>query len=231
MVLLLIPDFVSKMVIDRFLSDKGIYYSQEGEDLILERIFANQPTGFFVDVGAHHPTRFSNTYKLYLRGWKGINIDATPGSMSAFQTLRPRDTNLEIGVSDAASELTYFRFNEPALNTFSKARADLLLSTTVYTLAGTSRVQTNPLGEILKEHVPTGQTIDLLTIDVEGLDSVVLKTNDWDQFRPKVLLVEALENSLDKVLSSDVYLFLLSKKYSLFSKTFNTLIFIDSSSK
>ena len=37
-------------------------YSQEGEDLVLQRIFANYKSGFYVDVGAHHPKRFSNTF-------------------------------------------------------------------------------------------------------------------------------------------------------------------------
>ena len=52
-------------------------FSQEGEDLLIDRMFDGQSVGFYVDVGAHHPTRFSNTYLLYLRGWRGINIDAT----------------------------------------------------------------------------------------------------------------------------------------------------------
>ena len=51
-------------------------YSQEGEDLILQRIFATRERGFYVDVGAHHPQRFSNTYKFYRGGWRGINAQA-----------------------------------------------------------------------------------------------------------------------------------------------------------
>jgi len=47
-------------------------YSQEGEDMILRRIFERQSTGFYVDVGAHHPKRFSNTYFFYKKGWSGI---------------------------------------------------------------------------------------------------------------------------------------------------------------
>ena len=73
-------------------------YSQEGEDLLLRRIFEHQKIGFYVDVGAHHPFRFSNTYLLYKRGWRGINIDAMPGSMRLFRKFRPRDTNIECGV-------------------------------------------------------------------------------------------------------------------------------------
>ena len=73
-------------------------YSQDGEDMVLRKIFKNQKMGFYVDIGAHHPKRFSNTHLLYKKGWKGINIDATPGSMKLFNQLCPRDTNLELGV-------------------------------------------------------------------------------------------------------------------------------------
>ena len=57
-------------------------YSQEGEDLILSRYFDGQREGFFIDVGAFHPIRFSNTYLFYRLGWSGINIEARPGSKS-----------------------------------------------------------------------------------------------------------------------------------------------------
>src|SRR5215510_10661697 len=60
-------------------------FSQQGEDLILARLFEGQRRGFYVDVGAHHPRRFSNTFLLYRRGWRGLNIDAAPGSMRLFR--------------------------------------------------------------------------------------------------------------------------------------------------
>ena len=75
-------------------------YSQEGEDLILDRLLRRKPRGYYVDVGAFHPKKFSNTHLFYRRGWSGINIDATPGSMDEFRRVRPRDTNLEIAISD-----------------------------------------------------------------------------------------------------------------------------------
>ncbi len=82
----------------------------------MSRYFENKKTtGFYVDVGAHHPLRFSNTYKFYKRGWHGINIDAMPGSMDLFNRLRHRDINLERAVSDSKQILTYYAFNEPAL--------------------------------------------------------------------------------------------------------------------
>jgi len=68
-------------------------YSQGAEDIILASIFGNREKGFWVDVGAHHPQRFSNTYLFSLKGWTGINIDALPGSMAIFKKMRPNDIN------------------------------------------------------------------------------------------------------------------------------------------
>ena len=75
-------------------------YSQEGEDLILQRFFEKQAVGFYVDVGAHHPRRYSNTYLFYKKGWSGINIDAMPNSMKRFDKYRPRDINIEKPISE-----------------------------------------------------------------------------------------------------------------------------------
>ena len=99
-------------------------YSQEGEDMILRRLFEKQKTGFYVDVGAHHPKRFSNTLFFYKKGWHGINIDAMPNSMSLFDKIRPRDINLEVPISEKKQKLKYYMFNEPALNGFSKELAE-----------------------------------------------------------------------------------------------------------
>jgi hypothetical protein len=49
--------------------------------MVLSRLFGPRKSGFFIDIGAHHPFRYSNTYMFYKKGWRGINIDATPGSI------------------------------------------------------------------------------------------------------------------------------------------------------
>ena len=76
-------------------------YAQDGEDVALAAFYDTQKgyKGFYVDIGAHHPKRFSNTYFFYKKGWSGINIDAMPGSMHGFRLLRTRDINLEMGIS------------------------------------------------------------------------------------------------------------------------------------
>ena len=199
-------------------------FSQEGEDLLLKRIFEHKKNGFYIDVGAHHPFRFSNTYLFYKKGWKGINLDAMPNSMKIFEKYRPRDINLEIPVGKDGEKLVYYIFNEPALNTFDKNRIEAIVSKSVYTLIREMEIQIRSLKSILDEYLPKGQNIDFMSIDVEGLDFEVLKSNDWKKYRPEILLVESLGGGggIDDFIKSEIYLFLQDQDYQLFAKTFNT---------
>jgi FkbM family methyltransferase len=201
-------------------------YSQEGEDRILARLFEGQDRGYYVDVGAHHPQRFSNTYAFYLRGWRGINIEARPGAMQLFQELRPEDVNLELAVSDEKKVLTYYEFNEPAFNGFCKEAALRADGLAHYRIIGTREIEAVTLAEILEEHLPQSQAIDFLNIDVEGLDEKVLLSNDWDKFRPRLVLAEdTLVRSYLEVSQSRVVALMVGYGYELFAKTMNTLIF------
>ena len=205
-------------------SHAGTYYSQEGEDILLSRIFGEQAEGFYVDVGAHHPRRFSNTCFFYKRGWRGINIDALPGSMKVFQKFRPRDINLELAVSEREQVLTYYMFNEPALNGFSKTISEKR-QTDEYKITNTIDVLAFPLYVILDKHLPLGQSIDFLSVDVEGLDLQVLESNDWKKYSPKVILVEILANNLTAIENDPVYNYMVNQGYILFAKLFFTCIF------
>jgi FkbM family methyltransferase len=203
-----------------------VAFSQEGEDLILARFFEGQAKGFYVDIGAHHPQRFSNTYYFYLKGWKGINIDANPNSMNIFNALRPNDINLEVPISEKSEVLTYYEFDEPALNSFSLSLSQQRISDTNYKIVSETKLKTQTLADILDKYLPYEQTIDFLSIDVEGLDYQVLTSNNWEKYRPKVILVEDLElNSLETINVSKMYLFLEKKGYILIAKTIRTLIF------
>ncbi len=204
-------------------------YSQEGEDLILQRIFGNKKIGFYVDVGAHHPKRLSNTYLFYKKGWRGVNIDAMPGSMIAFKAERPEDTNLEMGVSLTRGELPYYMFNEPALNTFSPIEAKKKDGLGNYKIVATKTIATYPLKDIFDKHLDKNQSIDFMSIDVEGLDLDVLKSNDWEAYRPRFILVEDLKKQSlsDFYTESELYTYLGALNYEFIAKTFNTLFFKD----
>ncbi|MFQ5977075.1 MAG: FkbM family methyltransferase [Candidatus Heimdallarchaeota archaeon] len=200
-------------------------YSQEGEDAILRRIFEDKKIGFYIDVGAHHPKRFSNTYYFYKKGWSGINIDAMPGSMRAFKKTRKKDINLEIAISEKNQELIYYFFNDPALNGFSKEISEERNQNDKYRIIAAKKIKTETLAQVLDTYLPPGQKITFMTIDAEGLDYEVLVSNDWDQYRPMVLLVEDQETDLDNLDRSNIVKFMKTKGYTLFAKTFNTLFF------
>lgn len=201
-------------------------YSQEGEDVILRKIFDGQPNGFYVDVGAHHPFRYSNTQYFYERGWRGINIDATPGSLEAFRRVRHRDINIEAVVGDRSGEVTYYLFEDPALNTMSAAQAEEVMGSKQSVLSEKVKLSVTRLDKILDRHLPPGATVDFLTIDVEGGELDVLRSNNWQKYRPPVILVEALAHlPLRELLETPLVLFLERENYQLFGRTLNTVYF------
>jgi FkbM family methyltransferase len=199
-------------------------YSQEGEDMILRRIFGYLESGFYVDIGALHPRRFSNTYYFYRKGWRGINIDATPGSMKLFNEMRWKDINLEIAVANEKREMTYHIFNEPAVNTFDKKFADKAIDDG-YELIRKQKIETKTLKEIFVEYLPKNKKIDFMSVDVEGFELEVLKSNDFDLFRPAYILVECHDININEIQNNDIYNFLRGKSYDFFGKTVLTLIF------
>jgi FkbM family methyltransferase len=210
-------DYIKKVIIQRI---STVSYSLEGEDIILESIFLNKRRGFFVDVGAHHPKRFSNTYKFYLKGWRGINIDPMPGSMEHFNKIRDEDINLEVAISDKIEELEYHIFNEHAINTFSKEFIrNNIDKEASWERVSTLKIKTRTLADTLDAYLPRGKLIDFLSIDVEGMEYTVLISNNWGKFIPTVVIVEELNKSITEVINGDIYKYLEAVGYVLYAKT------------
>jgi FkbM family methyltransferase len=214
--------YLYKNYLDRFAFKA---YSQEGEDMILRRMFERKSIGFYVDVGAHHPKRFSNTYFFYKRGWTGINIDAMPGSMKLFKKFRNKDINLEIPLASKEQLLTFFSFNEPALNSFSKELSEGRNGKNGYFIKDEINLSTQKLSTVLDNFLPNGTEIDFLSIDVEGFDLDVLYSNNWEKYKPKVILIEILLTDLAEIEHNEIATFLKAKSYSLYAKSVNTFIF------
>jgi FkbM family methyltransferase len=165
-------------------------FSSAGEDMILRHLLgSDKMSGFYVDVGAFHPTLFSNSYFFYLNGWQGINIEARPGSKTLFDKIRPRDINLEVGVSSERGSMTYYFIAEDSpMNSFSP---DFLRQIEMLKeVRSEIPVPTLPLADLFDRHLPEGQSIDFLDVDVEGHDLEVLESNDWKRFRPRLIVVE-----------------------------------------
>ncbi|HCN85225.1 MAG TPA: SAM-dependent methyltransferase [Sphingobacteriaceae bacterium] len=235
--LLFLPTSLKRLIIRPYIEEinklkqvnnyVNLSFSQEGEDLVLSRLLGNKSSGFFIDIGAHHPMRFSNTYKFYLLGWRGINIDPLPGCMKMFNDLRSRDINLEIGISnDLMANLTYYLFNEPALNTFDIDTANKLIKeNNQYHLIGKKNIECSRLTDILNKYLSDDTEIDFFNIDVEGMDLEVLKSNDWQKYIPHYIVVESLSTTLDNDFNSPLNQYLSSLNYTFIGKTVNSLFY------
>jgi FkbM family methyltransferase len=201
-------------------------YSQEGEDMILADLLQGKPNGFYVDIGAFHPSRFSNTKFFYDSGWRGINIEPSPEGIREFISSRPRDTNLNLGVSNTNSRLSFYVFREAALNTFDKERVRKLENDTPYKHVEVQSISVKRLETILGEYA-ADTIIDFMNIDVEWHEMEVLKSNDWGMYRPRFLLVEILDFSLKTLNQNPIHKFLTKEKYEFLCKTPRTCFYKD----
>lgn len=201
------------------------YYSQNGEDIIISSFFKNKKSGFYIDIGSHHPMRYSNTYLLYKKGWQGINIDANPETIKLFNKYRPKDTNINIGVGDKTSKLTYHKFSDSAVNTFSKIEANKWKQSSWNTYLGSMDIDVDTAKNILEPYLET-QVVDLLSVDVEGFDLLVLQKYDWINHSPQLVVIEDTDFSFGEPGKSEIYNFMAEKNYRLHSVVKFSLIFV-----
>jgi len=196
------------------------FYGQAGEDAIVMTSFnflITKPKGFYLDIGAYHPWRHSNTYLLYKKGWRGINIDPRPGAKKLFDKYRKGDINIEAGISDSDSKMTYYVLDEfSTMNTFSRDNLERLGM--LNKITSTYEIPVYSIESLLKKY-PDINNVDYLNIDAEGFEIQILKGINFDTFKPSVISIE--QNNVltfSEVLQSEVNLFLQQKGYSAYAK-------------
>lgn len=202
-------------------------YSQSGEDIVADVELGRKKKGTYIDVGAFHPKLFSNTYLFYKRGWNGVVIEPRPGAEELFLKVRPRDRFVGMGVALKKDVLEYMEFEDSATNTFSKKQADRNTKEAGRKFVRKINLVVMPLRDILASNSMEGVEIDLMSVDVEGMDLPVLKSNDWSKFRPKVLICEDLDFDIENPLKSALMKYVGGLGYKLVDKTPFSLIFRD----
>lgn len=168
-----------------------VSYAQNFEDVVLWRALKGVDKGFYIDVGAAWPDYHSVTRAFYERGWRGINIEPNPSLLHEINLARPRDVNLGVAVGETEGSVTLRIVSNPGLSTVDEAIA-VSHETLGYETQALS-VEMLTIAQICAAHVPQGQEIHFLKVDVEGLELEVLRGNDWTRFRPWILVVEAME--------------------------------------
>lgn len=170
---------------------KKVYYSQNREDLLLEAFFPDKKDGFYVDIGGYDPDYDSVTKLFYKKGWKGINVEPQLSRFNKFVKERPRDINLNCGVSDKNGTLTLREYQNGGLSTFSSEMKNDYVGKSDPGVVRYEDIEVpvTTLKDIFSKY--TDKTINFMKVDVEGLEYEVLAGNDWGVYRPQVLCVEA----------------------------------------
>ena len=168
-----------------------ISYAQNREDIILSGFFSKNLKGFYVDVGAANPVIDSVTKYFYDRGWRGINIEPIGHIHKALKAQRPRDINLNIGISNTKDTIKFREYAADGFSTFAQGvQKDYEKDPNQFTEKYMDyKVDVLPLREVFKQQKVT--TINFMKVDVEGFEYEVLEGNDWSKYRPQVICIEA----------------------------------------
>jgi len=203
-------------------------YSQCAEDLIVEFIFKSRPfksEGFYVDVGAHHPRRGSNTFSLYKKGWRGILVDLEPDKVIAARLARPFDTCVQAAVSDGERDVGVF--SPEAFSTRTTIDPKSALSNGATNFVMTASVRTKTLTKLLDDN-SCPRNFDFLNVDCEGHDLEVLYGLNLEKYCPEVICVEIWEASegIEALMGSEIHSYLTDNGYLLYSWSVLSAIYV-----
>jgi hypothetical protein len=150
-------------------------------------IWPYKKKGFYIDIGCYHPIKFSQTFKLYKLGWTGINLDISKESIDLFNLFRPKDNNLNIGISTKYGlEDGYFNKKISTTNFIGQNYFDNINKNKTFI----RKIKTKTINQIFEEY--NISEVDFLKIDCEGMDLSIIKTLNFDKYKVNFLSIEFL---------------------------------------
>jgi FkbM family methyltransferase len=211
----------------------GIHYrkswSQCGEDLILRYLFdllrIARPS--YIDIGAHHPWHYNNTYLFYRQGARGVNVEPDPSLCAGLRRARKRDVNLNIGIGPQEAELDFFLMSVPTLNTFSAAEARKYVEQYGMRIVDTRRIKVQTFAQAVDTHL--ARTPDLVSLDVEGLELDILRSIDFSRHRPHAFCIETISYAGDDgsgVKNPEIHALMLQSGYRLYADTYINSVYV-----
>ena len=193
----------------------SFHYGEFAEDVFVDRIFRKVKKGTYVDVGCYHPFKGSLTFRLFNRGWNGINIDISKTSIDLFKISRNKDTNLNLAITDYDGDVFYYE-NSPINQQNSIIKSSDQQSKI--------KIKCNKLTTVLIENKINN--FDYLNIDVEGAELNVIRGLNFDKFSPKLISVENNNLLIKDYMESEVFKILTNNDYVFINKIGVTNFFI-----
>ena len=167
----------------------ALTFAISGEDMALRKLLKKHVIaghGTYVDIGCAAPDSASNTCLFYCLGWSGPCVDANPVAAPYWAAKRPKDKFVCAAVSDQAGEINLFR-HKSNLGMHIVTHATIPPSQDFHD--NPERIPIRRLDSLFAEHIGE-RPIQLLSMDIEGSELSALQSNDWDRWRPEVIIIE-----------------------------------------
>lgn len=192
-----------------FLTNRRFHhYSGAAEDVSISKLFPKKYKGIFVDVGCYHPVKYSNTWALYKKGWRGINIDLDSIKIEMFDFVRSKDINIKCAITDKNGVVKCYKHGY-----FSQVNS--LDENSNVDGCRVEEVECRKLTSVIDDTIYKNKKIDLLSVDAEGHDLEVLQSLDFARYAASVIIVEINNKIFQEVEQSELYKYLRSLDYSL----------------
>jgi FkbM family methyltransferase len=208
-------------------------YAQQGEDLVVKSLCDHHGVILrtYLDIGANDPILGNNTYLFYLDGARGVLVEPNPLHCGRLRSVRPRDTILEAGIGPREETLAdYYMIGDADhdggdCNTFSKADADRFVAESKgrWRILEVRKMPLVSVNRVMEESF--GGAPDFLSTDTEGLDLDIVRSLDFDRFRPAIICAEVLAEA--GRIESRIPELMTSRGYSMRGSTGVNAIFVD----
>jgi len=205
-------------------------FSEHGEDILIHRLLLWRERGFYLDCGAYHPRSMSMTARLRLFGWRGVNVDIDSTVVEGLQQDIPGDISVCAALDEADGvEVDFFKYEDAVLNTILPAQHAHLQrierSNELFTsFVSSERVRTTSLRSLIRQHA-SGEKIDFVNLDLEGVELNVLRGFPWEEHTPSVFSIEIHGLDTSRFCENDIVQFMVDHGYRLQSYVFHTAIF------
>ncbi len=177
--------------------DYLVSYAQNHEDIIIAAFFYDVKKGTYIDIGANHPENDSVTQYFYNLGWSGVNVEPNVELYDMLKEKRPRDINVNVGISDKAGDLKFRQYDNSGLSTFSADMQTGYADSKDESISHFKDIKVKTITlEMLYDQFAIKHT-HFLKVDVEGFEFNVLEGNNWEKYRPELVCIES--NHINKL--------------------------------
>ena len=204
-------------------------YSQAGEDAVVSFLFSDYGIRNikYLDLGTNIPNFGNNTYAFYKRGSTGVCVEADASLIENIKKIRSRDKVINAGVAPQNGEADFYVFNEPAISTFDKEEAQFREGQGNYQIERVVKVPLITINKIIEDNFETYP--HFLSVDIEGLDLMVLKTLDFEKYPIPAICVETCTYSENHIRPKDSSIkdYMETRGYEVYADTYINTIFVN----